>query len=395
MSDKIIPLSVPNITGNELKYVTEAVQTEWVSTVGSFVRDFETRIAGYVGMPDAVACQSGTAALHIALMLSGVCAQDIVLVPALTFIAAVNPVRYIGATPVFMDCDDRLCMDPVKLETYCSQECHMLGDTLYHNKTGKPVRAVVVVHVFGNMADMPALMAIAERYHLRVIEDATEALGTHYTDGSFGNAFAGTMGHICAYSFNGNKLVTTGGGGMLVSKDEALLKHARHLTTQAKSDPVFFQHDEVGYNYRLTNLQAALGIAQMERIEEFIAVKERNYQHYCNLIASIEHVSMLPFARGIRSNHWFYSLKLEDDFPLSRNEVIHEFDLRHIQSRPIWGLICDQLPYRDEEQYLVETARDYERRVVNLPCSTNLKPEDVETVVSALRECIAAHGGGQ
>ncbi len=389
MKDQFIPLSVPNLSGNELKYVTEAVRTEWVSTVGSYVRDLETMIAKYVDVPDAVACQSGTAGLHIALMLCGVTAADIVLAPSLTFIAAVNPIRYIGAAPVFMDCDDSLCMDPLKVERFCAEECELRGEELVHKATGKVVRAMTVVHVFGNMADMPAMLALSKKYHFRLVEDATEALGTHFSDGRCENAYAGTMGDMGVYSFNGNKIITTGGGGMIVSRDQALLNHARHLTTQAKSDPLNFEHDEVGYNYRLTNLQAALGIAQMEQLEDFIEVKNRNYEHYCRRVSELGDVTMLPFRKGIRTNHWFYSLMLGEAFPLMRDELIAALSKRQVQSRPIWGLICDQFPYRGEIQYHVEKARHYAKHVVNVPCSTNLPAEDVDAVITAILDCVA------
>lgn len=395
MWDKKIPLSVPNLFGNELAYVTDAVKTEWVSTVGSYVQDFEKSVADYVGVDSAVACQSGTAGLHISLMLCGVTAEDMVIVPTLTFIAAVNPVKYIGATPVFMDCDDSLCIDPDKIERFCAEECRMDGENLRHIETGKIVRAMIIVHVFGNMANMPALLAIVKRYNLRLIEDATEALGTHYADGTLGNAFAGTLGDMGVFSFNGNKIITTGGGGMIVAKDKAMLEHARHLTTQAKSDPVNFKHDEIGYNYRLTNLQAALGVAQMEQLEGFIATKIRNYKRYQELLAPIVHVRLLPFEENTRSNRWFYSLYLEDGFPLTRDALMNAFTARNIQTRPIWGLICEQLPYQGEMQYLIEKARAYESRVVSLPCSTNLSLEDVEQVVAALKNCLANREGNE
>ena len=386
--DTFIPLSVPNLSGNELNYVKKAVETEWVSTVGSYVTDFEAMVARYVGAPGAVSCQNGTSGLHISMLLCGVQRGDLVLAPALTFIAAVNPISYLGAEPVFMDCDESLCMDPVKARRFCEEECDFDGNELRHKATGKPVRAISLVHVFGNMADMPAFLQIARDYHLRLIEDATEALGTRFTDGRCGNAYAGTMGDMGVYSFNGNKIITTGGGGMIVSQNEELLRHAKHLTTQAKSDPLNFKHDEIGFNYRLTNLQAALGLAQMEQLETFIDTKIRNYRLYGELLRDIPHVKLYPFGNGIRSNHWFYSLYLEDAFPLSRDALIAHFKANDIQTRPIWGLICDQLPYQGKMRYHVEKARMYEQHVVNLPCSTNLTEEGVNRVVEVLKRCM-------
>jgi len=384
MSGSFIPLSVPNLKGNELRYVTKAVETGWVSTVGSYVADFEKSIADYVGAPGAVACQNGTAGLHVALQLCGVTREDMVIVPTLTFIAAVNPVRYIGAEPVFMDCDDSLCLDPVKLEDFCSGECETKGGTLFHRATGRRIPAMVVVHIFGNMADMESIMRIASKYNLKIVEDATEALGTKYTEGEYTGRFAGTMGNVGVYSFNGNKIITTGGGGMIVSNDESLLKHAKHLTTQAKSDELNFLHDKVGYNYRLTNLQAALGLAQMEQLENFIEIKIRNYIQYKAAISGVQGLSLLDFRPDIRSNHWFYSLYCDKLYPLSRDELIEYLGKNSIQARPIWGLIHEQIPYRGYTAYEIKEAKSYWERVVNLPCSTNLTEEDVDRVIRQL-----------
>lgn len=361
------------------------METEWVSTAGPYVEDFEKSIADYVGMPAAVACQSGTAGLHIALLLCGVTAGDMVLVPTLTFIAAVNPVKYIGAEPMFMDCDDSLCMDPDKLEQFCCEECRLENGTLYHKNTGRRIPAMVVVHVFGNMADMVRILDIAERYHLQVVEDATEALGTEYTEGPFAGKFAGTMGDVGVYSFNGNKIITTGGGGMLVSRHPERAAHAKHLTTQAKSDPANFKHDEIGYNYRLTNLQAALGLAQMEQLEDFIAVKERNYRLYKEFAQEVPGLTVKDFRPGTRSNHWFYALCCEKPYPWTCQQVIARLKENQIQARPIWGLIHEQLPYLQSHSYGIDRAKHYWDCVVNVPCSTNLTEADVRRVCEALR----------
>lgn len=385
METKFIPLSVPNLKGNELQYVSHAVETEWVSTAGTYVSDFEKSVADYVGTPGAVSCQNGTSGLHLALQLCGVERNDLVIVPTLTFIAAVNPVKYIGAEPVFMDCDDSLCMDPNKLERFCAEECALEDGVLRHKATGRRIPAMVVVHVFGNMADMERILSIAKTYCLKVVEDATEALGTRYTEGLYAGKYAGTMGNVGVYSFNGNKIITTGGGGMIVSMDEALLRHAKHLTTQAKSDEANFIHDEIGYNYRLTNLQAALGLAQMEQLEDFIAVKERNYEAYRAFADATEGLTLLPYRPGIRSNRWFYALCCEPPYPLTRDEVIEKLKVNRIQARPIWGLIHEQLPYEGSLCYQIETAKKYWKRVVNVPCSTNLTAEDVERVIGVLR----------
>lgn len=379
----MIPLSVPNLKGKELEYVTQAIQSEWVSTGGSFINDFEKQIAKYCGSAGAVACQSGTAGLHIALLLCGVQQGEEVIVPTLTFIAAVNPVRYVGAEPVFMDCDDSLCMDPDKLEEFCEQECEVQENALTDKKTGRIIRAIIVVHVFGNMAKMERFLEIGKRYHLKIIEDATEALGTYYTNGTLQGKFAGTIGDIGVYSFNGNKIITTGGGGMIVSMNRDLLHHAKHLTTQAKVDEVNFIHDEVGYNYRMTNLQAAVGLAQLEQLEQFIQIKKENYEQYRDGIQRIDGMSLLPFEREIRANYWFYSVYCEE---LSPSALIPFLSTHQIQSRPIWSLIHEQKPYQNCRAYQIEKAKRYQEHVINLPCSTNLRGSQISKVLDCLRE---------
>lgn len=371
----MIPLSIPNFDGNEKKYVMEAIETAWVSTAGKQIEEFENRVAEYVGASSAVACQSGTAGLHLAMLSLGIEKGDIVLVPTLTFIAAVNPVKYIGAMPVFMDCDDFLTIDPYKIDAFCKEECEMSNGILIHKESKRRVKAIVAVHVFGNMTDMEALMVIARQYHLWVIEDATEALGTYYTDSIYEGKYAGTIGDIGVYSFNGNKIITTGGGGMIVSNNLALLNECKHLSTQAKVDLLYFDHDEIGYNYRMTNLQAALGLAQLEQIEKFVQIKKNNYELYNSL-----EVQLLPFRKNIRPNYWFYAYQTDD-----RDGLIRYLNDKEIQSRPIWKLIHTLKPYENDRSYHIERANTYYKRIINLPCSSNLTESDVAYVVECIK----------
>ncbi len=383
--NKLIPLSVPTLKGNELKYVTDAIEKEWVSTGGAYIARYETEIANYLNVGSAVACQSGTAGLHLALILSGVEKDHEVIVPTLTFIAAVNPVKYLQAHPVFMDCDDSLCMDMNKLKEFCRTECDFVDNQLINRSTGRQIKAVVVVHVFGNMADMPAIMDIAEEYNLKVIEDATEALGTCYVDGRYKGKYAGTIADVGVYSFNGNKIITTGGGGMMVSNDTDLMKRAKYLSTQAKDDAANFIHNEVGYNYRMTNLQAALGVAQLEQLENFISVKKENHTLYRSGINDkINGLKILDFRNGTKPNYWFYSLYIKDLYKYSKDKIISCLAEDNIQVRPIWGLIHAQKPYLYDRAYRIEKALDYYSRIVNLPCSTNLSADDVYKVINKI-----------
>ena len=385
MSDKYIPLSIPNLKGNELKYVTHAVETEWVSTGGPYINEFEEKIAEYAKCKGAVSCQNGTAGLHTALIVCDVTKDDEVIVPTLTFIAAVNPVRYVGAEPIFMDCDDSLTMDVDKLRTFCENECVFQNNKLMNKTTKKHIKAVLLVHVFGNIADMESIMEIAHTFNLKVIEDATEAIGTYYISGKYKGKHAGTIGDIGVYSFNGNKIMTTGGGGMIVSNNEDLLSRAKHLTTQAKSDELYYTHDEIGFNYRMTNLQAALGLAQLEQLEDFIITKKRNYDYYKKELNDVDGLRILDFKEDIRPNYWFYGLYIKDSFKLNRDELISYLASHKIQTRPIWGLINEQGPYLNALGYEIEKAKDYLKHVVNIPCSSNLSVEDVFIVIDCLK----------
>lgn len=383
LTREYIPLSVPNLKGNELDYVIDAVKTEWVSSGGSYINDLEAEIAKFIHDKEAVAVQSGTAALHLSLMEAGVKYGEEVIAPTLTFIAAVNPIRYCGAEPVFMDCDDSLCIDPVKLASFLSEECTYEKEVVTNKVTGKRIRAIVVVHVFGNLADMPAIMSIAEQYNLKVIEDATEALGTYDENGRF----AGTFADYGAFSFNGNKIMTTGGGGMIVAKDKDGLAHMRYLSTQAKDNPTNFIHGDVGYNYRMTNLQAALGLGQIEQLDTFIKTKIRNFELYKELFQNNKNVRLLPFREGTRSNCWFYALYIEGERDIQ--EIMDTLQEMKIQTRPIWGLIHEQKPYIGTQAYKIASATQYAKHVINIPCSTNLNEDDVRYVAACINTLLA------
>lgn len=369
-----IPLSVPNLNINIVGNLQECIETGWVSTGGRFIAEFEEKFAKYVGMESAVSTQSGTAGLHLALRVLGVGPGDRVIVPTLTFVAAVAPVLYQNAVPVFMDCDDSLCMDMSKLEAYLK------------DNRGK-VKAIIVVHIFGNMTDMDKLIELAAEYQIAVIEDATEALGTVMTEGLYKGRHAGTIGDIGVFSFNANKIITTGGGGMVVSKNSKLLEHMRHLSITAKTDSLYFVHDEVGYNYRMLNLQAALGVSQMEELEAFVEAKIRNYEKYKAELADVKGIGILPFRQGTRSNHWFYSLLIDEAaLGIGRDELMHKLIEEGIQCRPIWKLIHTLEPYKNFEGYRIEKAVYYESHILNVPCSTSLSTEEVVYICDKIKE---------
>lgn len=384
---RFVPLSIPNFEGNEKKYVDDAIEQGWVSTGGAYISELEKRMAEFLHVDNVAACQSGTSALHLALIEAGVQPGDVVLVPPLTFIAAVNPVRYQFATPVFIDCDDSFCMDPVKLRQFCEEECTWKEDRLTYK--GRIVRAIVVVHVFGNIADMESIMQVAEKYHVKVVEDATEALGTCYTDGVYAGRFAGTIGDFGAYSFNGNKIITTGGGGAITAKNSQTVDHIRYLSTQAKDDTHYYIHNEVGYNYRMTNLQAAVGVAQMEELPEFIRRKRENYQLYRQYLQDFSLGKLMEFREGTASNQWFYSLEIDrTKIHASMRDIITKLEEHGIQTRAIWGLINEQVPYQNEDTFRLEKAPYYSKRIINLPCSTQITEDEIKYVVTQVKKVL-------
>ena len=387
--NRFVPLSIPNFEGNEKKYVNDAVEQGWVSTGGAYIKKLEQSLAEFLHTDNVAACQSGTSALHLSMIEAGVRPGDVVLVPPLTFIAAVNPVKYQFAVPVFIDCDDSFCMDPIKLQEFCEKECTFEDNQLHYQ--GKTVKVVVVVHVFGNMADMEAIMNIAGKYNIKVVEDATEALGTKYIDGPFAGKYAGTIGDFGCYSFNGNKIITTGGGGAVTSNDSKVVDHLRYLSTQAKNDVHYYIHNEIGYNYRMTNLQAALGVAQMEELPEFIRRKQNNYKLYCQLFDGFELGKMMGFRENIDSNMWFYSLAInKDKVKATMREIITALEDRGVQTRAIWGLINEQIPYRQEKTYKLEKAPYYAERILNIPSSTQITREEIEYVVEQVKFVLEA-----
>ena len=385
---RFIPLSIPNFEGNEKIYVNDALDQGWVSTGGAYITNLEKNMASFLDTEEVVACQSGTSALHLSLVEAGVQPGDVVLVPPLTFIAAVNPVKYQFAKPVFIDCDDSFCMDPIKLKSFCEEECSFDGTLLSYK--GHIVKALVVVHVFGNMADMVSIMELAEKYNIKVIEDATEALGTKYTVGPLAGKCAGTIGDFGAFSFNGNKIITTGGGGAVTAKNAEQARHIRYLSTQAKNDVHYYIHNEVGYNYRMTNLQAALGVAQLEELPEFIRRKQANHDKYCELFKDFELGSVVGFREGTFSNKWFYSLEINrEKVTTTMREIITALEERGVQTRAIWGLINEQLPYLQDDAFKIEKASYYAERILNFPCSTQITEEEIEYVVKQIKEVLS------
>jgi len=380
-SQGVIPLCVPEIRGNEWAYVKECLDTNWISSAGPFVSRFEEELAAFVGSEFAVTAVNGTAALHIALVVAGVQPDDEVLVSALSFIAPANAIRYAGAWPVFMDAEPEYWqMDPGKVAEFLGRECSWHHGTLRNRATHRRVRAVMPVHVLGHPVDMDPILDVAREYELAVIEDATESLGAEYK----GRA-VGTLGHISCFSFNGNKLISTGGGGMIVTDNQGWAQQAKYLTTQAKDDPIEYIHKTIGYNYRLSNLQAALGCAQLESIDAYIAAKRRTATEYASMLSSTDGITTTPEADWAKSVFWMYTILVDQQqFGIGSRELRRALGDAGIQTRPLWQPLSLSRAHRGAQSYHVETAPEIQAQSLSLPSSVGLSDVDRRRVVQEI-----------
>ena len=376
--DKKVWLASPTMHGDELKYITEAYDSNWMSTVGANINEVEHIAAQKAEMKYAVALSSCTAALHLCVRAAG---ERLYGRPAIghgavegrrvfcsdmTFAATLNPVVYEGGIPVFIDTErDTWNMNPRALER---------AFEIYPE-----VQLVVAAHLYGFPGKADEIRAVCDAHGALLIEDAAESMGATYKGRQ-----TGSFGDYAAISYNGNKIITTGAGGAVVSNHADWAEHAKHLSTQAKADMLQFLHDEVGYNYRMTNVQASLGIAQLERLEGFIAHKKALYDRYVAALDGVKGLRILPFREeACRSNHWFFSLYVKDA-GLDRDTVIEKLQAQQIQTRPVWALIHEQADYPRNEAYGLDKALDYRKYIVNLPCSTNLSMEDCDRVIEAV-----------
>jgi len=371
-------LSGPNISGNEWKYVKECLDTGWVSSVGSYVDQFEKMNAEFAGAKYAVATSSGTTALHICLILNNIGPGDYVIAPNITFIASINSIKYTGAEPILMDVDkDTWQMDLDLLEEFLEKETENKNGVCIYKKDGKPVKAIMPVHVLGNMCDMDRLMQIASKHDLLVIEDSTEAVGSYYK-----GKHAGTFGLMGTFSFNGNKIITTGGGGMIVTDDEMLAKRAKHLTTQAKSDPFEYIHDEIGYNYRLVNTAAAMGVGQMEQLPSFLKRKQEIIAFYKKELEGVGDITFQKVSDDVKPNWWLPTIMTEKQRP-----VLDILNQNKMQSRPLWVPMNQLKMFKNNLYYNKEDISDFlYKRCLSIPCSTYITDADLASVSEKVKE---------
>jgi perosamine synthetase len=361
--DETIPLHAPIFQGNEKKYLAECIESTFVSSVGPYVTAFEKKICEYTGAKYAIATTNGTAALHVALLLAGVGQDSEVLSQALTFVATANAITYAGAVPVFIDSGkDNLGMSAESLQQFLSENVENKRGLSINKKTGKRISACVPMHVFGHPVELNKIQMICRDYNIPLIEDAAEALGSFY-DGQH----VGLKGMLGVLSFNGNKIVTCGGGGMILTNDEALAKRALHLTTTAKvPHPWSFSHDEVGYNYRLPNINAALGLAQLENLEVFLVNKRKTAEKYRDFFAKRD-LRFLDEPRNSKSNFWLNAVQFENR--IVRDQFLEEANRNGIKARPIWDLMVDLPAFQKCQTMELKNARHYFDTVVNLPSS--------------------------
>ena len=376
-----IALSEPCLRGNEWRYVKECLDTGWVSSAGKYVDLFEKTVAKHTGSAYGIACINGTSALHTALMVSGVNADDEVIVPALTFAAPANAVRYCGAYPVFIDAEeDYFQIDPQKLKDFLTKECVYRNKKLVNKHTKRHVKAIIAVHLLGQPCDMDVIISLARRFNLVVIEDAAESIGAKYKGRKVGG-----IGDIGCLSFNGNKIITAGGGGLLVFKRKSWADYARYLTTQAKDDPIEYIHQEIGYNYRLTNVQAALGLAQFECLSQFIEAKRqiaRRYEQGLRDVAGLVLPAQAAWADGY---HWLYTVRVQaKKFGCNRQQLLASLAQQGIQTRPLWHPLPDLKPFRSCYSYHTEIARRLYREALSLPSTVSLTAAQQQRVIKAL-----------
>lgn len=364
-----VSLHEPWLAGNERAYVNECIDSNLVSSIGPFVDRFEGDLAAFTGAGAAVAVTNGTAALHLALLLAGVERDDEVLVPALTFVATTNAIAYCGAVPHFVDSEERtLGMDVAAIADYLSASTENRDGVCINAQTGRIIRAILPMHTFGHPVDLDALLAMADRFSLVVVEDAAESLGSYYN-----GKHTGRFGRIGTLSFNGNKTITTGGGGAILTDDPALARRAKHLSTTAKVPSRWeYFHDEVAYNYRMPNINAALGCAQLERLPEMLSAKRRLYERYATAFSGMSGVRLYGEPPDCRSNYWLQTLVLDADFAGQRDAVLAATNDAGFMTRPVWALNHRLPAYGACPRMDLATAESLETRIVNIPSSSQL-----------------------
>lgn len=381
-NEKLVLLSVPNLAGNEWKYVKDCLDTGWISSAGSYVNTFEEKVAEYAGAKYGVATMNGTAGLHISLELMGVKPGDYVIVSNITFVASANAIKYTGAEPILIDAaPDTWQMDLDLLEEFLEEKTSINdeGDRIL-NKDGRCVRVIMPVHIQGNIFDVDRFASICKKYNMPFIEDAAEALGSRYKGIS-----AGRFGKLGVFSFNGNKIISCGGGGVIITDDEVLAKKAKHITTTAKTDPMLYHHDQVGYNYRLVNVLAAIGVAQMELLPDFVKKKQAIGNYYREHLDGVADIEFQKIADDVEHNNWLFTIQTKH-----QPELLKYLNANKVISRPFW-MPMNQLPMYKDCIYISknDNCKVIHETCLAIPCSTNITEEEMSIVVTEIKKALS------
>ena len=382
----LIPLSSPNLRGNENKYLKNCINTNFVSSIGKYVSTFEKKISKFLNVNYAVTCNSGTSALHLALLTLGIKSNHEVIIPTISFIATANVISYLNASPIFMDCDKYYNIDVKKLLSFLKNETYQKQNQCYNKLSKKRISAIIVVHVFGNAVDITPVIKICRKKNIKIIEDAAGALGTKYLKGKIKNRFAGTIGDIGCISFNGNKILTCGGGGALLTNKKIYYKKSLYLSTQAFNNKDDYTHNEIGYNYRLTNLQAAVGLAQLERVNVFLKKNKQIYDFYKQNLKKINFISFDEKPKYAKNNNWLISISLKKKFKNKKNSFLKLLFKEKVQSRSIWRPIHLQKKYKKFQKYKISFANTIFKNTVNLPAGNNIKISEIKKVIKKLKK---------
>ena len=383
---KIISLHQPFFKGNEKKYILKCLDSTWISTSGNLIKKFEEKIKKFTKTKYTTACINGTSALHIGLKICGVKKNDEVIAPSITFIAPINAIKYCNAEPVFMDSDNFFNIDIEKVILFLNKNTYMKNNHCYNKITKKRISAVIIVHVWGNLVDLDSLILICKKKKIKIIEDASEALGSFYSKGMFKNKHAGTIGDVGCLSFNGNKIITSGAGGMILTNKKSLSKNAEYLINQAKDNSKYYIHNEIGYNFRLTNLHSAIGLAQLEKINEILKIKKNIHNHYKKIFNKIKGIDILENPSFSRSNNWLNILRVGKDFKKNIKWIEKKLKKNNIECRFIWWPNHKQKQYLKNFKYKITNTDNLINYSLCLPSSINIKKNDIIKIANLINE---------
>ena len=374
----MIPLSVPLISGNELKYVKDCLDSAWISSAGSYVDKFEKMVSDYTGAKYAIACVNGTSGLHISQIVSGINNEDHVIAPNITFVATLNSIKYTGANPILVDVNiENWQMDLDLLSRFLDKNTYFKNGYTYLSKTKRPIKAIIPVHVLGNIGDLDKLISISKTYNLKIIEDSTESLGSYYKE-----KHSGTFGDFGVFSFNGNKILSTGGGGVVITNDNSLSKKVKHLTTQAKVSSSEYIHDEIGYNYRLVNILAAIGVAQMEQLPKFLKNKSDMDNFYRQELNGVGDIEFQKVSGNVKSNCWLFTFKTN-----RMRKLLQFLNQNGVQSRPFW-MPMNQLKMYENNIYISEkdNSSSIYQKCISIPSSSGISVKEKSEVVNQIKK---------